>query len=135
MPLKFNLKKCTGCKLCQLACSAVHDCVFNPEKARLKLTHEYNSEGIRIRSSSCIHCGKCAKVCPCDAISDNGRWMEVNEDICDGCGICVENCPTNIIYLDTTEKSTICDLCNGDPECIKWCPKNVITLREKGVTK
>ena len=131
MPLRFNLADCTGCKLCQLACSAVHDGVFNPEKARLKMTHEYNSEGIKIRSSHCILCGKCETVCPVEAIKTNGRWMDVNHEKCIGCGACVEVCPTDIIYLDTDEKSIICDLCGGDPECIKWCPKDVITLWEK----
>ncbi len=131
MPLKFKLSDCTGCKLCQLACSAVHDGVFNPEKARLKMTHEYNSKGIKIRSSHCIMCGKCEEVCPTGAITSNGRWMVVNRDKCDGSGLCVEACPTNILYLDTDEKSIICDLCDGDPECIKWCPKDVITLWEK----
>lgn len=131
MPLRFRLSDCTGCKLCQLACSAVHDGVFNPEKARLKMTHEYNSEGIKIRSSHCILCGKCEEVCPTGAITTNGRWMNVDHEKCIGCGACVDVCPTHIIYLDGNEKSIICDLCGGEPECIKWCPKDVITLWEK----
>lgn len=131
MPLRFRLSDCTGCKLCQLACSAVHDGVFNPEKARLKMTHEYNSEGIKIRSSHCILCGKCEEVCPTSAITTNNRWMDVDHEKCIGCGACVDVCPTHIIYLDGNEKSIICDLCGGEPECIKWCPKDVITLWEK----
>lgn len=135
MPLKFKLSNCTGCKLCQLACSAVHDGVFNPEKARLKMIHEYNSKGIKIKSTHCILCGKCEKACPEGAIASNGKWMNVDEDLCTGCGICASICPTKIIYMSSDEKSTICDLCNGDPECIKWCPKGVISVRNKEVAK
>ena len=131
MPLKFKLVDCTGCKLCQLACSGVHDGVFNPEKARLKMTHEYNSNGIKIRSSSCIMCGKCEEACQTGGIKSNGRWMVVDNDKCNACGACVDVCPTYILYLDTNNNTIICDLCGGDPECIKWCPKDVITLWEK----
>ena len=134
MPLKFDLSKCTGCKLCQLACSAEHYGLFNPEKARLRMIHEYNEDGIRIASKSCILCRKCEKVCPYDAISFNGRWMIVDPEKCTGCGTCVRNCPTNIIFLEN-RISTICDLCGGEPECVKWCPKGVISLKERKEAK
>ncbi len=38
MKLSFNKEKCIGCSLCQLACSTVKEQVFNPRKARLKVT-------------------------------------------------------------------------------------------------
>lgn len=131
MPIKLAYKDCTGCKMCQLACSAVHEGVYNPEKARLKITHDYSDSGLKITSSHCIHCGKCATVCPEGAITDNGRWMIVDPELCTGCGTCVENCPTNVIYLNDKGKSVICDLCEGEPKCIEWCPKNVISLFER----
>ena len=130
MPLKFDLSKCTGCKLCQLACSSSHFEVFNPEKARLKMIHEYKDDGIRIASKSCILCKKCEKVCPVEAITNNGRWMIVNREKCIGCGACERACPTKIIFLNE-KKSTICDLCGGDPQCVQWCPKGVISLKER----
>jgi len=131
MPLKFDYTDCTGCKLCQLACSASHERVFNPEKARLKMTHEYSDEGVHISSKHCILCGKCATVCPVGAITNNGRWMTVDHDLCIGCGACVEICPTQVIYLNEDKKSIICDLCEGEPKCIEWCPKDVISLKER----
>lgn len=132
MPLRFDYSLCTGCKLCQLACSGYHDNVFNPEKARLKMVHEYTDEGITITSSHCTFCKKCESVCPVDAISNNGRWMIVDHEKCIGCGTCVENCPTNIIYLNENKKSVICDLCGGEPKCVEWCPKGVISVKERG---
>jgi len=131
MPLRFDLKNCTGCKLCQLACSAVNDQAFNPEKARLKIVHEYLEEGIRIKASRCILCLDCEGACPVEAISNNGRWMTVDFDKCIGCGTCEDICPQNIIYLNQDSKSIICNLCEGSPKCAEWCPKSVISVIEK----
>lgn len=98
MPLKLRLANCTGCKLCQLACSAVHEKVFNPEKARLKIIHDYRDERIYIASKHCTFCKKCEEVCPEKAISNNGRWMIVDQEECTGCGDCIEICPKDVIY-------------------------------------
>ena len=130
MPLKFNLDNCTGCQLCQLACSAVHEGAFNPSKARLKISHEYRGNDIQIKSKSCVFCKICEKACPVNAISNNGKWMSVDHDKCIGCGTCVGKCPTGVIYLNSEKKSIICDLCAGEPKCIQWCPKDVISYRE-----
>ncbi|UCF96847.1 MAG: 4Fe-4S dicluster domain-containing protein [Spirochaetaceae bacterium] len=129
MPLRLKLKNCTGCQLCQLACSAVHEKAFNPQKARIKLIHEYTDEGIRIASRHCIFCKKCEEACPVGAISNNGRWMIVDHKICIGCGDCVRTCPKDVIYLDRERKSIICDLCGGSPKCVEWCPKQVISCK------
>ena len=131
MPLRLKLADCTGCQLCQLACSAVHDGAFNPEKARIKIIHEYTEKGIHIASKHCIFCKKCEEACPVGAISNNGRWMTVDHQICIGCGDCLRSCLTNVIFLNSDRKSIICDLCGGSPKCVEWCPKSVITLKEK----
>ena len=56
MPLQFRRSRCTGCKLCQLACSATHEMVFNPEKSRIKIDHVYREDGIHIASKHCTFC-------------------------------------------------------------------------------
>ena len=115
MPIKLDHAKCTGCRLCELACSASHDGAFNPRKARLKIHHDYHDEGIKIKSDRCIFCKKCEDACPVGAISNNGKWMIVDHTKCIGCGTCVRTCPTKVIYLNEQKKSIICDLCEGDP--------------------
>lgn len=131
MHLIFNLSLCTGCKICQLVCSAEHDQVFNPEKARLKIMYNYSDEGVHIATKSCIFCKKCVKACPEGAISHNGKWMIVDHEICTGCGICIEACPQDVIFLHD-DQAVICDFCQGAPKCIAWCPKGVISSKEKG---
>ena len=59
----------------------------------------------KVTLSSCVGCGKCAKVCPIHAISleedEHGRkHAAVNEEMCLGCGVCARNCPTKAIHLE-----------------------------------
>lgn len=131
MPLLMKLAKCTGCKLCQLACTAFHEKVFNPARSRIQIIHEYTEGGLHIAAKRCILCKKCEEICPAGAISNNGRWMLVDDEKCIGCKDCIRVCPQSVIFLDENRKAIICDLCGGTPQCIQWCPKSVISLREE----
>ncbi len=127
MRLQFQKDLCTGCKLCQLACSATHDRVFNPEKSRIKIIHEYKQNDIHITARYCTFCRHCEEACPEGAISQNGLWMIVDRDRCVGCEVCVEECPMKVIFMDSDAKAVICDLCGGSPQCVEWCPTGAIT--------
>lgn len=131
MPLRVKKKACTGCKLCQLACSGWHEGVFNPEKARIRVTHEYGDREVKIGIAFCNQCEKCIETCPTAAISHNGSWIVVNREICIGCKTCAETCPLNAVHYNHDNKSVICDLCEGTPQCIDWCPKDIIIFKEK----
>lgn len=48
-------------------------------------------------TDSCISCGTCASVCPCDAISEGADHYEINQDVCALCGSCASNCPIEAI--------------------------------------
>ncbi|OYT17528.1 MAG: 4Fe-4S ferredoxin [Bacteroidetes bacterium 4572_77] len=56
-----------------------------------------------IDKTSCVWCGKCADVCPFNAIEKveyEGKTVAVvNEANCKGCGICLPVCPSNSIQL------------------------------------
>lgn len=63
----------------------------------------------------CSGCGRCAKICPIDAIAvelipdgDQAvRKARVAEDRCLGCGVCVGNCPEGAIRLEPRKKRVI----------------------------
>ena len=47
---------------------------------------------------TCLHCGSCAAVCPCDALSLTNR-IHVNREACTCCGSCVDACPAAAMDL------------------------------------
>jgi ferredoxin len=53
---------------------------------------------------SCTGCGKCAKVCPVDAIEMTGEGQErkavVDEKKCIGCGVCLKHCPAGALIFE-----------------------------------
>ena len=120
---------CSGCKVCELACSAVHEGVFNLKKARIKVDRSHPEFAI---SAGCRFCAEpaCIEKCPKDALTqeENGIII-VDEELCISCGLCVKACKFKAIRLHVdTEMPITCDLCNGDPACIKVCPETAISI-------
>jgi len=57
----------------------------------------------RIEAEKCIYCGRCAKVCPYNAITSPDRKKKllpiVVEAACAGCGTCAAECPTDAVSM------------------------------------
>lgn len=131
MVIVVNNEKCTGCRICELICSAYHEGIFAPERSRVKIKSKISSAD---EPMLCRQCDKppCVEACQYGALSksDYGAIL-VDESKCVGCGICVDICPYNAISLDPNiKKPLICDLCNGDPMCVKWCPRKALKFNE-----
>ena len=125
--LVVNPDKCTGCRLCELACSYRHFKVMNPARSRIHVVrrpHEAIDTPI-----FCLQCGLCISACPFNALSRDLKTgaIKVDESKCTGCGECVHVCPYGAATIDpVNRKALICDLCGGDPECVKVCPENAL---------
>jgi anaerobic carbon-monoxide dehydrogenase iron sulfur subunit len=130
MKLIFDSAKCTGCKICELACSSKHQGVFNPQKSHLKIIESETQDGKIKQLKSCTLCLTCTSNCPVEAITFNGKWLSIDRDACAGCGQCVDACPEGVIYLDNEGKAAVPDFCEGNPYCIGWCPHQAIKLEE-----
>ena len=128
MFLRTHFDLCTGCSLCQLACSRKITGGFNPRRSVLKI--DPARENLVHFPVVCRN-PFCANVCPAQALSldQKGLAWVVDQEACTGCGLCVAYCPLGVIHLDhDTNKAVKCDLCGGDPECVKACPTGALEL-------
>ncbi|PKM92743.1 MAG: 4Fe-4S ferredoxin [Elusimicrobia bacterium HGW-Elusimicrobia-4] len=118
-------EKCSGCRICENACSYFHEQIFNPAKSRIQIVS--NKTEAVFYPMICEQCEKapCAEVCPAKAISKNdetGAWV-VDVKKCIGCKLCVQACPVGIMNFDSDAGISLkCDLCSGDTQCVKYCP-------------
>jgi len=125
-------EKCTGCRICELACSIAKEGTFAPLLSRIR---NVRIEPIVQMTISCRLCQDppCVIACPRDALSQSPETgvILVDEDLCDGCGWCIEACPFGAIALHPAKKVVvICDLCQDleEPQCVKYCPKEALSL-------
>lgn len=126
MTLKLNSDHCIGCRLCQLACSAQKEGVFNPDISRLKIVSMYDKTGLEIKSAICTLCLACVDVCTTEAITFENGHLAYDQDQCTNCGLCVAACPEQVIRAQDNGVA-VCDLCQGSPTCVKWCPHQALT--------
>jgi anaerobic carbon-monoxide dehydrogenase iron sulfur subunit len=144
----IDRKKCSGCHMCELTCSAFHEGGFQPSLARIFVT--VNPTTTAVKGHTCLQtgCAKCEEVCPAGAIvrhritvapkgefaskakigdSIDGYVLVVDEDKCTNCGECYDVCPTQVIH-EHPERGVAfkCDLCDGDPQCISFCQNQYV---------
>ena len=121
--------KCTGCRICEMACSfgKIKEC--NPSRSRI---HVVKIERLGVDMPIvCQHCevAPCIKVCPVGAIAKDPKTAAVliAERACIGCRACMIICPYGAITIDPENRTAVkCDLCEGDPRCAKQCPTGAI---------
>jgi Fe-S-cluster-containing hydrogenase component 2 len=130
--LLVNSEKCTGCKLCMLACSLKHEKSFNPLNSRIRIVED-EVFGV----STPYVCEQCAEHVCVDACAANAiyfdpkmRIFRVNKENCVACGNCVKACPYGGIFLGYDGKALKCDLCEGSPECVNYCTANALQFIE-----
>ena len=123
--------KCTGCRICELACSIRHGRSVNPRKARIHIVKLESEDDVVSVPVKCMQCedAPCKNICPVGVISDNPETgaRQIDAEKCIGCSACVYACPFGAIVLDREEgNSVVCDLCDGDPLCAKLCPLDAL---------
>ena len=121
-------ENCTGCHLCELACSYTHGGVFNPLLSRITvLTKPEVQTSVPVY---CLQCrdAACERVCPVDAIHLDGKVgaYVIDYSRCIGCRECAYACPFGAISFDFDVSPIKCDLCGGEPECAQVCPHDAI---------
>lgn len=64
----------------------------NPESCALRPVLLYNKK-------NCVLCGRCAQVCPVNAVSIEDGIRSMNPELCTSCGRCVEECGYDALEL------------------------------------
>jgi len=135
--------KCTGCRLCEVACSLKHHGLIWPSASRIQVFEPYPGAPIPLVCIQC-HDYPCVNSCPFSALGVDEKTgaVIVYEDKCTLCGTCVQACPVNIPRVVPGLRSIqICDLCGGEPECVKTCESvgyyalKIVSKPEGGVEK
>jgi electron transport protein HydN len=148
-----DVKKCIGCKCCEVACFVVHNKENNvsltvgtvevPVIPRLYVTKKANI----VMPIQCKHCenAPCANSCPVKAIEQENEKILIDEKACIGCKCCLISCPFGAIDMAPKYENgkcvegmkgrekivaVKCDLCHEicNPACIEACPKDALTL-------
>jgi carbon-monoxide dehydrogenase iron sulfur subunit len=122
----INADNCTGCRSCELACSASKEGEFIPERSRIRVIGNV-LEGWS-RPAVCLQCEDpmCMSVCPVQAISktktpEGDHLVEIDREKCIGCHRCMVACPVGAIDFFPKLKTVKCDLCGGSPKCVQFC--------------
>jgi carbon-monoxide dehydrogenase iron sulfur subunit len=124
--LAIKAKNCTGCHLCELACSSAKEGLFIPIRSRIKVI----TDGLNGCSSPvvCVQCKDplCLAVCSVEAIfesetSQGDKFIDINKEKCIACHKCVVACPFGAIEYIKDVGIVKCDLCGGKPICVDYC--------------
>jgi len=146
----IDTEKCSGCRLCEVACSLKNMKECNPERSRIRVIRTQNNGQLEFVPSTCMQCetAMCELVCPTEAISrdpETGARI-ISASKCIGCSACSYACPFGAIYVDRKlGRANVCNQCEGDPLCVKVCPSGAlqyvphdqvnITLRRNGAQR
>jgi len=128
---------CTGCGLCQLACSMVKEKAPNPARARIAI-QRLVMDGLML-PHICLNCKKppCIEACRRKAITKDARtgWVTIDKEKCNNCTLCIAACPYQAIVLTPEKDVLLCDVCGGNPKCVEMCPTGAIQFasRTEGV--
>ena len=148
----LRIKRCLGCKSCELACAVAH----SSAKELIVAVRAGEKPGYRVNVEACgpravpIHCNHCEDapclmVCPTGAIHRDGDDQPVlfDGERCIGCKMCVQACPFGVITMSADGKGVLkCDLCverlaeGREPACVEACPTGALVFgNEEDVTR
>ncbi len=130
--------RCTGCRLCEIACSMSKNGAVNPTRSRINVI---KWEAVCVEMPMlCRQCesAPCMAVCPVGALvhEEIPDRVTIDYDRCIGCKLCVTVCPFGAMGFDIVEKKVIkCDLCDGDPICVRFCETKALQYVDSATVK
>ena len=141
--LYYEVKKCLGCKSCEIACAVAHSLtkdLFKSIGEEVKSLPRKKVLGGKDKNYpvSCRHCKepKCVDACMSHALSyDADIGLVIHDETrCVGCWMCVMVCPYAAIRPNIKTRIPLrCDKCKDrdEPACVKACPTGAIIWQEE----
>ena len=129
--IKIDPSKCTGCRMCEMACSISHSSPryssANPDRARIRL-YARPLDNIYLP----VLAGEYTPAeCP-------GRLSYViNGQEYGECTFCRASCPSRNLFKEPGSGLPLkCDTCENDPTleeplCVQWCYHDALTYEER----
>ena len=121
MRIHIDPSRCTGCRMCQVACSLKHTESVNPRRSRIR---------VYVADELCIPviAGPYTEA----ACNSKGTYF-INGIEVDGCVVCRASCPAKSVFKEPgTGIPLKCDFCGDppDPECVKWCAPGALSIED-----
>jgi len=133
--IEVDINKCTGCRACEMACSAYHAqprySSVNPAKSRIRVVaDELNDEYVPIRAGDYT---------PSEC---NGRHIyTINGKQYSECSFCGASCPSRDYFVEPDSGLPLkCDMCESvpplaEPMCVQACGTDALTYVEREVER
>ncbi len=129
--IKVDINKCTGCRSCEMACSAFHAIPkyssLNPAKARIRVyMDEIRDQYVPVRA------GDYTKV----ECSGRNLYIIGGKEYSE-CSFCPASCPSRDHFKDPDSGLPLkCDMCEDipalpEPMCVQACKFNALTYDER----
>jgi len=119
MRIKIDHTKCTGCKLCEVACSLQHTEAINPWRSRIR---------VFIGEEFCLP----VIAGPYTEAACNAKGIVMVDGMeMDGCVVCRASCPVKTAFKEPDTGIPLkCDFCGEppDPQCVRWCEADALTI-------
>jgi benzoyl-CoA reductase subunit BamC len=119
MRIKIDHTRCTGCKLCEVACSLHHTESVNPWRSRIR---------VFIGEDFCLP----VIAGPYTEAACNAKGIVLVDGMeMDGCVVCRASCPVKTAFKEPDTAIPLkCDFCGDppDPQCVLWCEADALTI-------
>jgi benzoyl-CoA reductase subunit BamC len=129
--IKADINKCTGCRACEMACSAYHAkprySSINPARSRIRVVaDELTDEYVPIRAGNYTQ-SEC----------DGRHIYRINGKDYSECSFCRASCPSRDFFIEPDSGLPLkCDMCESvppllEPMCVQVCQPGCLTYEER----
>ena len=132
--INIDVDKCTGCRACEVACSAFHAnpkySSTDPARSRIRVILN-EDKNIFLPVFAGVYTEAECNVR--NVLTISGK--EYNE-----CWFCRASCPSRELFKEPDSGLPLkCDACENEPSlpepiCVKWCTANCLTYEERLIT-